>query len=336
MTDSDISVQALIDTMLREPNPTRQSKLIEELGNRRITAAVEPLMQQVLLNTFQSGAAITALGKIGDARAVGVLIKSCRYANLAWIAKDALVQIGARSVEPLIAALGHDNPDIRFIVVRALGELCDPGAIEPLETMIEAENDETNRQFARSTLKNLLLNSLACPAADVRVQAVHGLDRLGDARTIEALQAAADHDPDEIIRQAAQRTIVRLLQNVETDPFATSQPSLRSRDTNLMINTLQRTAGWQAADLADDTGLIAALQGAASIFPDDAVRELARQTLWQLCIDYLRQPDADARLIAVQALGWFTDPAAARTLQQIAEHDPNETVRQTAREALSH
>jgi HEAT repeat protein len=335
MTDSNISAQTLIDTMLHEPDPTRQSKLIEELGTRRITAAVEPLMQQVLLNTFQSGAAITALGKIGDARAVGVLIQSCRYANLAWIAKDALVQIGAPAVGSLIAALGHDNPDIRFIVVRTLGELCDPGAVEPLETMIETEKDATIRRLARTTLKSLLLNSLANPAADVRLRAVYGLDQLGDARAIEALQVAADHDPDKTIRQAAQGAIVHLLQGVETDPFATHQFPPRNRDTNLMINTLQRAAGWQAPDLVDDTQLIAALQQTANTFSDNAVRELAQQTLWKLCIDYLRQPSADTRRIAVQGLGWFTDPAAIRTLHQIMEYDPNDAVRQAAREALA-
>lgn len=335
MMDSDAPEQTLIDMMLHESDPTRQTKLIEELGNRRVTAAVDPLMNQVLLNSFQSGAAIIALGKIGDVRAVGVLIQSCRYANLAWIAKDALVQSGAPAVEPLIAALGHENPDVRFIVVRALSELCETCAIEPLEMMIKAENDETNRQLALSTLKKLLLDSLENPDEDTRLRAVQGLDRLGDARTIEALQAVADHDPVEGIRQVARGVIGRLLQRVEIDPFAAHQFPLRNRDTNLLLNTLQRDLHWQAADLADDARLIAALQEVASTCANDTMRELARQAFWHLCIDYLRQPEAETRREAVLGLSWFNDPAARRTLHQIAEYDPNESVRQAARTALS-
>jgi HEAT repeat protein len=336
MTDSHSTDQALIDAMLRETDPTRQNKLIEELGIRRATAAVEPLIQQVLLNTFQSGAAITALGRIGDRRAVDTLIQSCRHQNLAWVAKDALVEIGTPAVEPLIEVLNHDNPDIRFMAVRVLGELADPRAVEPLETMIETEPDETNRQLARSTLKNLLFDSLESPDPHVRQQAVYSVDRLGDARMIEPLQVLADHDPDEAIRQAAQTAILHLLQTVENDPFADHHLPLRSRDTNLSINRLVRAARLQmdaAADLSGETRTFAVLQE-ASTHPDPAICELAQRALWQLCIDYLRQPRAEIRLLAVQGLRWFAGSTAARLLRQIADHDPDDAVRRAARAAV--
>jgi HEAT repeat protein len=331
MPDNDTSPQTLIDAMLREADPTRQSKLIEALGEQRLTEAVEPLMQQVTLNAFQSGAAITALGKIGDPRAVGVLIRSCRYQNLAWIAKDALVQIGAPAVEPLIDALQSDHPDVRFMAVRVLGELGDPRAVAPLESLITTEPDETNRQLARSTLKGLLLDGLTDPDPAVRELAVGGLDRLGDARTIEPLQSLADRDP--ALCEMAQAVIVRLLRRVERNPFAAHDLPPRSRDTNLLINRVQRAAGVRIAEAADLSGTATALQDIARNQTDPALRDMAQQALRQLCLESLRLPRAETRLIAVQTLGTFDDPAAARLLHQIADHDPDETVRQAARAA---
>jgi HEAT repeat protein len=331
MPDNHTSPQTLIDAMLRETDPTRQSKLIEALGQQRLAEAVEPLMQQVTLNAFQSGAAITALGKIGDPRAVGVLIRSCRYQNLAWIAKDALVQIGAPAVEPLIDALQSDHPDVRFMAVRVLGELGDARAVAPLESLITTERDETNRQLARSTLKGLLLNNLTDPDPAVRELAVGGLDRLGDARTIEPLQTLADQDP--ALCEMAQAVIVRLLRSVERDPFAAHDLPPRSRDTNLLINRVQRTAGVRIAETADLSGTVSGLQDIARTQADPALRDMAQQALWQLCMESLRVPQAETRLIAVQTLGALDDPSAARLLYQIADHDPDETVRQAARAA---
>ncbi len=327
-------IQALIDAMLRETDPTRQSKLIEELGQQHITDAVEPLMQQAALNAFQSGAAITALGMIGDPRAVSVLIQSCRHQNLAWIAKDALVQIGTPAVEALIAALQSDHPDIRFMAVRVLGEIGDPRAVVPLETLIATEADETNRQLARSTLKTLLLESLTDSDPVVRQQAIGGLDRLGDARTIEPLQTLADQGSDPALREMAQTAIIHLLQNVEQDPFAAHALPPRSRNTNLLINRLQRAAGVRIAETADLSGLVSALQEIARTQPDPALCDLARQALWQLCLESLRLPQPSFRLTAVQALGGFADPPAARVLHQIADHDPDDAVRQAARAAI--
>jgi hypothetical protein len=202
--------------------------------------------------------------------------------------------------------------------------------------MIENEPDRTNRQFARSTLKNLLLESLQ--SGDARVIAIEGLARLGDARTIEPLQTVADHDPDEAIRQAAQDAIRHLLQSVESDPFAAHQFPARSRNTNLLINRLGYAAGLQVespAVLKDEIRTVAVLQETASSHPHQPVRDLARQVLRQLCVDYLRHPDSGARLIAVQGLGGLRDPAAERLLQQVADYDPNDAVRQAAHEALA-
>lgn len=70
-----------------------------------------------------------ALGELKDARAVTALItllkdeKACKDAPCDCVrqaAAEALVKIGAPSVEPLMAELANDNPDIRQLVAWAL------------------------------------------------------------------------------------------------------------------------------------------------------------------------------------------------------------------------
>ena len=74
MPQSNASPQDLIDAMQREKNPVRRSLIITQLGAQGVVEAVEPLIKEVLSNDYQSGAAISALGSIGDPRAVSVLI----------------------------------------------------------------------------------------------------------------------------------------------------------------------------------------------------------------------------------------------------------------------
>ena len=219
MPQSNASPQDLIDAMQREKNPVRRSLIITQLGAQGVVEAVEPLIKEVLSNDYQSGAAISALGSIGDPRAVSVLIQSFRYQTLGWVAKDALVRIGTPALEPLFAALRHENPDTRFLAVRTLAELRDPSTLQPLQTIAEQDSNATNRQAARRALKSLLLDHLDHESADVRLQAVRGLQRLGDARTIEPLQALITSDPNDEVIYAARAAIIPLVQGVECRPL---------------------------------------------------------------------------------------------------------------------
>lgn len=329
--------RALLDALRRENDPTQQSKLIEEIGRLGDPTAVDTLIRFVLPPDFASGAAIDALGRLGDPRAVPVLIESFRHLNLAWIAKDALLQIGSAAVDALIAALEHAHPDIRFMAVRCLGELNDPRAAGPLQALIDADPDSTNRQMARSTLKTLLLNSLGDSSEAFRLAAVQGLRTLGDARTIEPLQETADADPDPAIREAAEETIVHLLGRVEADPFQEHDLPLYPRETRLSINRLRQVTGqgFQVTELPDQPEnagtTLRALYDIARQSPDLAA--LASQALEGATLALLRHPHPQARQVAVAALGWLDTGQAARRLHQIAECDPDAAVRQAAGDA---
>jgi HEAT repeat protein len=328
-------VHALIEMLRREADPIQQSKIIEQIGKMRASEAVEALIQHAMLNEYQSGAAIVALGSIGDSRAVDVLILSFRYQNLAWIAKDALVKIGSPAVPLLIAALHHENVDVRFMAIRALGEINEPRALDPLQEVIRQDADDTNRKLARSNLKTLLLAALRQPNAQTRLHAVQGLEGLGDARTVEPLQDTADHDPDPTVRQAAMEVIEALLRGVETDPFESHNFPLFSRETKLLINQLHQRAA-MSIDPLDKTVTPAAAavvveQLQDSLAQSDAfIRQLAHEALEHAAVDLLRSRYAAARLTAVRSLEWLNDPEGARLLRQVAEFDPDPTVRQAA------
>jgi HEAT repeat protein len=331
MTDN---TQALVDALRREPDATQQVKLIKEIGRQRISTALDVLADLSQIGGLQSGPAIEAMGDIGDPRATKILVRSLAEQNLAWIAKDALVKIGAATVEALIAALDDGNPDVRFGAVRTLAELLDPRAIVPLEQFVAHEDDATNRQLARTTLKALLLEALVHDDAAIRLGAVQGLARLNDARTIEALRPLAERDPDDAVRRAAQETIETLLKGVNDDPFVEHDVPLACRTTRLAINTLSRQIKRPIPlpDTPDKAALsfTALREIVAENSTDAALQDQAQTCMYSLALDCLRDPDPAARVLAVQALIDLGDPGATQRVQQIAAHDPDAEVRRAA------
>ena len=93
-----------------------------------------------------------------------------------WPVAKALGDIGdERAVEPLIKALGHEDEDVRKSAAEALGKIGDARAVEPLiKVHIEAldENIATSRG-SRSW------NTAAKAAKDVRDAAKKALKQLG-------------------------------------------------------------------------------------------------------------------------------------------------------------
>jgi HEAT repeat protein len=91
------------------------------------------------------GWAASALGEIGDTRAVEPLIAALQDqvpVVREWAAQ-ALGEIGdARAVEPLIAALQDEDPDVRKIAAGALGQIRDARAVEFLLAALEDKNQE--------------------------------------------------------------------------------------------------------------------------------------------------------------------------------------------------
>jgi len=160
----------------------KRQEAASALGQIGDARAVEPLI--AALNDSKSDvrlAAADALAKIGDARAVQPLIAALYTTHGA---AEALVKIGTPAVEPLIAALKMPRRtmkewlmrDVDFRVHReALAALVEIGtpAVEPL------------------------IAALKHSESDVRKAAVHALQEIGDARAVEPLIATLkDTDSD--------------------------------------------------------------------------------------------------------------------------------------------
>jgi HEAT repeat protein len=120
----------------------------------------EPLIKALQKGNWQ---AASGLGKIGEP-AVELLIGFLSDENGNYIAARALGQIGdVRAVEPLIRLLEVEDSSIRSVAARALGSIGDMRAVEPLIRLLKDEE------------------------ASVRGAAVRALGEIGDERAVEPL-----------------------------------------------------------------------------------------------------------------------------------------------------
>jgi HEAT repeat protein len=88
-------------------------------------------------------AAASALGRIGDSRAVDPLIDALDdQQGVNEVAALALGEIGdSRAVEPLINALGDENWEVRSSAAKALGKIGDDRAVEQLINLLRDKNE---------------------------------------------------------------------------------------------------------------------------------------------------------------------------------------------------
>lgn len=133
------AVKPLIEA-LRDEN-----SLIRRLASSGLGRIGEPAVEP-LIKTLEDEdenvryGAVDALGRIGDPRAVEPLIKTLGDKEVGRAAWSALSKMGRPAVKPLIKALKDEDPRVREGAARALGELSDPRAIEPLEKALEDKN----------------------------------------------------------------------------------------------------------------------------------------------------------------------------------------------------
>jgi HEAT repeat protein len=162
------------------------------------------------------------LGKIGDARAVPVLVDALRdpVVETRIYALIALAELRDRSSVPaVIAATRDEDKDVRKTAIYALGDIGDPRAVPILE---EALNDQV---------------------ADIRFNAAMALSRFGDQKAEPVLRAMVDRatldrvpgmrpDQKEDAMVAAIPAYAKLAGKsaaAELVPLANSDPSMRVR-----------------------------------------------------------------------------------------------------------
>jgi HEAT repeat protein len=142
---------------------------------------VEMLGQREVIQGWGLCQIANALGAIGDARAIELLIRIITDENVGWDcgpeeAADALGKIGdARAVEPLIKALGDENRGTAHYAAEALGKIGDVRAVEPLIKALSAMR--TIKQYAQANGGTVMYT--VTEDDDVRDAAKEALKKLG-------------------------------------------------------------------------------------------------------------------------------------------------------------
>lgn len=143
--------------------------------------------------------AARALGYIGDAKVVELLIESLQDEEISDAAAYSLGEIGdLRAVEPLIAHLDSGNTRTYYATVIALGKVGDSRAVEPLIACLE--RDDSARGIIVEALGKIgdtravepVIKILQHPEDYMRSLAVQNLGYLGDSRAIEPVTKAME------------------------------------------------------------------------------------------------------------------------------------------------
>jgi HEAT repeat protein len=160
-------------TDTNEPTPVRGGAAI---GWARLhdEEALEPLLEMLAdpdhaLRRF----AATALGWLGDARAIGPLIEALQGDGQSEVRKQAVVALDKigdpGAVEALLDAVYDDHPTVRWYAVRALPQFNDTRAIEPLIDALRQGNE------------------------DISAAAIAALAEVGDESAISTLEWAGEN-----------------------------------------------------------------------------------------------------------------------------------------------
>ena len=120
--------------------------------------AVEPLIEILLdknEDVYLQMKVVAVLAGIKDERAIQPMIQALKekpelQADLGY----HLGLMGDPAVEPLVQALGDEDPNVRVRAAEALGRIGDERAVGPLTTALNDE-DETARVFAKLGLKSI-------------------------------------------------------------------------------------------------------------------------------------------------------------------------------------
>ena len=155
-------------------------EMMERLGD--VEGLIGALKHKDAKVRFEAG---LALGRIGDARAIKLIIQGLKDGNSEFIvgAGHALNEIGEPAFEPLIDALKDEDVNVRRGATAALGSMGD------------FRMNKQGLGVERASVVEPLINALKDEDAGVRGYVANALGHKGDARAVEPLtQALKDED----------------------------------------------------------------------------------------------------------------------------------------------
>jgi HEAT repeat protein len=204
--------------LLSDSNSSMRRGAAGALGDSQDEGAFEPLVQAMHdESAMVRSEAAKSLGKLNNTSAIGPLMQALidDEKGVRSEAASALAKIGEPAVEPLIGAL-QDNDSSE--AARALGEIGDVKAIDPLIQAFKSNNSDT-RQEVVLALVRLNGTSAVLPFIQIlrdpkekrglRMDAAMALGELGDAKARTALLEAMS-DSDTQIQLSAAKSLTKL------------------------------------------------------------------------------------------------------------------------------
>jgi len=212
---ADQDVEGLIAALNRNLRACQAAA--EALGQIGDEQALDPLVA-ILESSDVHKSVARALGQIGDAQVVGPLVSALD--DIPQVAAEALAEIGAPSVEPLISALHTKDLKVRWAAAEALGRVGAP-AVEPLIALLDSRRKDLHPAAAWALGETGDVRGVGPLAVvlehedrEVRRVAAMELGRLGDERAVEALIAALN-DNDQEVRDV----VVEALESITGQEF---------------------------------------------------------------------------------------------------------------------
>lgn len=336
---------------LQDPDVNVRFHAIESLGRLRAPIAVEPLLAIAESGDFFLGfAALESLAAIGDARVAPRIVRLVENEGFRDAAVRALSRLGnERAVAPLVAVL-NDAPDAALAVLQALAAIGGRLAHEGLDVspLVRAALDADGRRHLLAAVRDAgddaaaaiarvlrwigvdeatqaLGALLANPA--VREEAAAALVDNGEA-SVDVLVEHLDH-PDEATRavaigalgqigsRRATRQLVRLLDHPHTSIAA--------------CGALARIADREAFEPL--LAMIGHRDPAIRMAAVGALNTIGHPQMQDRIVPLLDDENPLVRESAVRIAGYFGYPAAAEVMRARAA-DPDEGVRIAALEHL--
>lgn len=251
------------------------------------------------------------------------------------IVVNALVEIGAPAVDPLIHALTDRNKYVLLGAMDALSEIGDLRAIGPLVQMFTYPDQNMSGSAVHALVKIgkaavvPLIQFLGDPGFHIHNGTAYTLGLIGDPRAVEPLIQAFDHR-DEILRRVAAEALAKIgFPAVDALTHA-----LDAQEWRIRVGASEALGNMD--DLRGVDGLIRVLAD-----PDATARRTAATALGRLgdaraveaLVQLLSDPIEIVRIGVAHALGRIGDAKAVEPLiQTLADQEPG--VRSSAAYAL--
>lgn len=353
--------------------PAARNEVLEALVQHG-HCVTELLIEQLDAEDLETRqAAIIALGRIGDARAVPALTRVLlNDPESVILAAGALAKIGdRRAYQALSTLLGHERIAVRQAVISALNSLGHSEMSRDVVMWLRDANPRVRESAARIAgyfgypeATDALLECTRDADENVRRAAVENLPYLDDARALDILIHALKNETPSVRASAARafafvedkRTLPLLLEALRDDDLWVRYFAARSLGQHRWVEAIDTLAQLAHHDpelpvrvsAIEALGNIGGARAVSTLAPltesrnDDIAREalaalgkIAHPDALPPLLAALRARDAERRIDALRALGARGGEGIADTLQWVAASDSDERVVRAAINALA-